>query len=87
MDNVDEVLEELGEESAKLAEQCYIEGDAIVLSVGSEYVIKLDRCSTPEALLEWVFHLTEKMWMTIPLMGRFVDLAAGHHAIDLHQGV
>lgn len=69
-----------------ISQKCYVEGDAIILRVrgGGEYPVHFSRCSTPEALLGWVYHLGEKNWMTASLMRRFVFHASKHHGFELH---
>lgn len=41
----------------------------------SPYDIELDRCDTPEKILAWVDHLTEKTWMTNDMFSEFIGVA------------
>jgi hypothetical protein len=66
----------------------YVDGDYIVFRLpeycsDEDYHVALDRCSTPEAILEWVHHLRPKNWMTEPMIRRFVQLATEHHGINI----
>jgi hypothetical protein len=66
----------------------HVEGEDILFklpegSTDNNYRVGLDRCSTPEAILAWVRHLTEKKWMTVPVIHRFVELATEHHGINI----
>ena len=46
--------------------------------------IDLDRCSTPEAILGWVDHLSDKTWITREYIQLFVQFATGHHGIQIY---
>lgn len=59
----------------------YIKDGFIVIHVVNEYPIALSRCNTPEKLLHWVWHLTEKTWMTNDVLRRFIELACDENAI------
>jgi len=37
------------------------------------YVIELNRIPTPEALLDWVWHLSEKNWMTTAYIRELIE--------------
>jgi hypothetical protein len=67
-----------------LSKQCYMDGQDIVIDIADEYRVPLSRCSTPEAILGWVGQLTEKTWITVPVIRRFVQLATRHHDIKIH---
>ncbi|PHM22987.1 hypothetical protein [Xenorhabdus ehlersii] len=41
----------------------------------NEYEILLQECGTPEQILWWTFHLTEKNWVTTDMLRRFIRLA------------
>jgi hypothetical protein len=58
----------------RLNQQCYVDGDHIIINAGFEYPIALNRCDTTEKRLSWSFHLTEKTWMTTEVLRRFIDL-------------
>ncbi|MBX9661439.1 MAG: hypothetical protein K2X00_23015 [Nitrospiraceae bacterium] len=73
-----------GEREAEMpgAQDCFIEGDAIVFKQPTPYRIELDRCNTPGRILSWVVHLCERDGMNTALVRRFVLLAAQHWSID-----
>jgi hypothetical protein len=83
-----EMEEAFREHVRALDKQCHLEGEDIVLklpegSSDEDYRAPLDRCSTPEAILGWVRDLTEKKWITVPVIHRFVQLATQHHGIKI----
>jgi hypothetical protein len=63
------------ESDSLLAEQVKIVDDYIVINVCYEYTIPLATCSTHEEILHWVWHLTEKTWMTTEVLRYFIALA------------
>lgn len=60
------------------AQQVVIDGDYIVIKDPVEYEIPLSDCSTPEKILRWVKHLSEKQWVTNSLLHRFIVVAQRH---------
>jgi hypothetical protein len=81
-------MEELGKEYSdhvrQMHEQCSLDGEAVVFHIADDYRILLSRCDTAEKLLGWIVHLTEKKWMTVPLLRHFIRLVSEHHGIDVH---
>lgn len=69
----------------KLNRQVFIADDHIVINVYYEYNISLDRCDSAEKLLHWVWHLTEKTWMTNDVMRRFISLACQKNGINMKE--
>lgn len=69
----------------RLRRLVYIQNDTVVLNVRYEYVIELDRCSTPELILKWVRHLSRKTWTTTEIMQRFIDVVCSHHGIQIPE--
>ena len=67
----------------KLKKLIYIEDRCIVINTVGEYCIELDRCDTPEKLLEWVHHLCEKTWMTTDILARFIEVASVKNEMTL----
>lgn len=67
-----------------MGEQCFIDGDYLVVRSEPEYSVKLDRCDTPEKILSWVYHLSEKTWVDTDLLGSFIRTAAEHIGCDIH---
>jgi hypothetical protein len=60
----------------------YVTADEIVIDVGHQYKIALWRCSTQERILCWAAHLTEKHWMTMPIMRKFIRLCQKAHGLS-----
>lgn len=75
---------DIEEAEKEISKQCYIEDDQIIMNVNYEYVIELNRCSTPEEILGWVEHLCSKGWITLKVIRRFVNLASNAHNIAIH---
>jgi hypothetical protein len=66
----------------------HMDGEYIVMklpegSADDDYSVHLDRCSTAEAILGWVHSLSEKTWVTVPVIDEFVRLATEHHGIRI----
>lgn len=58
-------VEQLLEEHAQRKRRVWVEGDEVVLDAdGQKYRFELDRCDTPEKVLDWCIHLSEKTWVT-----------------------
>lgn len=47
-----------------------------------DYDIALSRCSTPEKILQWVSHLSQKTWVTTEIIERFVAVASAKIGLD-----
>lgn len=72
-------------EEERLRKQVYVEDDHIVINVVTEYNVAKTRCDTPEKLLHWVWHLTEKTWMTNEIMRRFIEIACRENGIEMQN--
>jgi hypothetical protein len=71
-------------EKEELARLCYIDGDFIVFDAqGTKYEISFSECASYPAILKWVYHLSQKSWITLPVLLRFVYLACEHHGLPL----
>ncbi|HGJ5860615.1 MAG TPA: hypothetical protein ACHBX6_13190 [Arsenophonus nasoniae] len=57
----------------------YLDDDEI-----NTYEISSSACNTPEKLISWVFHLSEKRWMRTDLLNHFIRVASQHSNISLH---
>ncbi|MBH2651818.1 hypothetical protein I5P77_00015 [Serratia ureilytica] len=73
----DNMASRIAEDARVLAEQVKVVDDYIVINVSYEYNIPLISCQTAEGVLDWVWHLTEKTWMTNEVMRRFIEIACG----------
>lgn len=51
---------------------------------GFTYDIEWDRLKTPLELLGWVSHLSQKNWLCLIQLGRFVDLVASRNKWNIH---
>jgi hypothetical protein len=70
----DLALEYINEEKL-LQSQVYVEDGHLIIDAGYEYAIELNRCNTNDKILGWVNQLSEKTWMTFPMLRRFIHLA------------
>jgi hypothetical protein len=50
------------------------------------YWIDLERCDTPEKLLEWIGHLAEKTWCTTEHIRDLIDCVEDHTTIRRARG-
>lgn len=69
---------------AELDRVCRIESGYIVFKTDEvgEYEIALSRCDTYEKIVWWTFALSEKNWMTLPVLRHFIRLACSHHGLQ-----
>lgn len=77
------LADELKAQEEKLQKQISVKNGSIVINVSYEYTIELSRCDTAEKLLHWIWHLTEKSWMTNDVMRRFVEIACRENKIEM----
>ena len=78
------VIKELQDHERNLDRLCRIEDGFIVLGDEINYAIKLSRCASYEKIVWWVSHLSEKTWMTLDLLARFIETACEHHGLQAH---
>jgi len=64
-------------------ETVYVEDDAIIMRMpsGDFYDVELNRCDTPEKILNWIPQLLSKTWMTNLILERFITLASSNAGI------
>lgn len=55
----------------------------IVINVAYEYDIPIKECGTAERILGWVLQLSEKTWMTMEVLNRFVHVAAREAGVKI----
>ncbi|CDG99822.1 hypothetical protein [Xenorhabdus bovienii] len=48
-----------------------------------QYEIAISDCDTPEKLIPWIFHLTEKSWMSVDLLRHFIRVASNKSNISI----
>lgn len=49
--------------------------DCIIINTAYHYAISMDRIKNKDDILEWVRHLSNKNWVTIKIIGIFIDVA------------
>lgn len=79
------LAEKMKKQEETLQKQVFLADGHIVINVSYEYNIELSRCNTPEKLLHWVWHLTEKTWMTNDVMRRFIEVACRENNIEMEN--
>lgn len=58
----------------------------LVHETGHEYCVPLDRCDTPEKLLGWLRHLSEKNWITPKHLRELLDHAHVRRGVAVDHG-
>jgi len=81
--NTDDVFKEFLKQEKELEKIVYIEGNNIIINAAYKYQVSITTCDTPEKLIAWTFHLTEKTWMNTKIIRHFIGLAARHSSISL----
>lgn len=81
--SIAELVEEGKKIEAMLKQKVRIEDDCVVLN--GNYWIELDRIKEEIDLLEWVVHLTEKVWVDTRIIRRFVKLVCENKQWDLYK--
>lgn len=51
-----------------------LQGDCVVLDVEYPYEITLDRVPNHAALVEWIYHLSEKTWVDSHVIASFIHV-------------
>lgn len=77
-----QMIDEHDQREKELQKIIYVEGDTITINAAYEYHIPVGRCCTHEKILSWVLHLSEKEWMDLELMERFVNVALSVNNMD-----
>ena len=62
----------------------YLDDGAVVFSEGGDYYIELSRCDTPEKLIAWLYHLTEKTWVTSEMIHEFLRIVSRECGVAVH---
>lgn len=75
------VIEDMIEEASRIR----VEGDYIVLDFVYEYSIRKEQRKTPETILGWIAHLSEKTWMTAPRLAHFAEVAFADIGIEMQR--
>lgn len=66
----------------RLVGQVYRDGDYIVFAIRGHYEIHLRTCNTPSKIAVWASHLSDKNWMTLEALQRFVAIACEAHGFE-----
>jgi hypothetical protein len=53
-----------------------------VFAIRGHYDIHLRTCNTPSKIAVWASHLSDKNWMTLEALQRFVAIACEVHGIE-----
>lgn len=75
----DKFLEEMRRKDAELEQFVRIDGDYLMLG---DYKVLLATCSTHQGVLNWVWHLSDKTWVTREVLHRFIELACGYSKLE-----
>lgn len=78
-------LDEYRESKKNFVPKVYMHDKNIIINVTHEYNIDLNRCDTAEKLLHWIWHLTEKSWMTNDVMREFIEVACQESNIKMKK--
>lgn len=78
-------FDDLKRREEELQRQVFVADGHIVINVSYEYNIALNRCDSAEKLLHWIWHLTEKTWMTNEVMRRFIELACRENNVEMQD--
>lgn len=54
--------------------------------MNEHYFIEIERCDTPEKLIEWIRHLCYKSWVTTAHIQDLIMLAEKHAGIKIAYG-
>ena len=67
-------------------EPCVVVDDGWVtlLNDHGNYDIELTQCNTAEAILHWVAHLSEKIWVTNQHINEFVEATTKAAKVKIH---
>jgi hypothetical protein len=80
-----EVLDEMFRNEERLAKQVFVKDKVLVINVKYEYRIELSRCDTHEKILAWAVHLSEKNWMDMDVLMRFIYVACKENNLKITQ--
>ncbi|MEX9792216.1 hypothetical protein [Morganella morganii] len=71
----------------KLSKILTVDGNYFVFRLSDDeinnYEINIEACNTAEKLISWVYHLTEKQWMTVDLLRYFIQVASKKSNINI----
>lgn len=59
----------------------FFEVDDDYITLCGYYHIEKNRCANYESILNWVLHLSEKNWMDMPKLNRFIKIACASNGL------
>jgi hypothetical protein len=68
-------------------DQVVIRGSSVVFPNFGDYEIELSRIDTPEKLLAWLIHMSEKTWFTSDIARWFILKVSRHQKMKIPQGL
>jgi len=76
------------EKERALSEAIKIEGDSLLIAlpdgvIDDCYEISLDSLKSPEQIISWIFHLSEKSWVDRDILRKFIKVITNHRGITL----
>jgi hypothetical protein len=84
-----EFMAEIEKEEAKVNRQCHLseDGSAIILTRPNGYEVGVDinRIADAPKLLGWILHLSGKVWVTVPMLRRFIEIASKANNITINR--
>jgi len=78
-------LDEVFEDMERVRDQCYIDGQHVVVRKDSGYDLPLFKMDTPEKLLGVVLSLLRKGFVDRALLSRFIVVAAKANNINIEE--
>lgn len=55
--------------------------------IAADYWIELTRINDRAALIEWIYHLLGKTWITNELLEQFIELVCSYHKWPIYKDV
>jgi len=68
-------------------EEVVIEGEVVIFPNAGRYEIGLSRLDSPEKLLSWIVHLSEKTWFSPDICRWFILKVSRHHKMKVPASV
>ncbi|MFL9961730.1 hypothetical protein PQR02_11600 [Paraburkholderia sediminicola] len=84
---LNDVLTQAEAKDAELSKRIRQEGDFVVVRVAETAVAKnipVSELQTAEGLLRWTYELTEKTWMDVAQLRKFMEVAGAAAGIPLY---
>jgi hypothetical protein len=62
-------------------------GKVVVIGSREIYEVELRDIETPQSLLEWVFHLSRKEWVSPQIISQFIEIVSREKGWRLHGNI